>query len=164
MLSKSGMESEQWWAAVQGIVDASYATPWLHWIFVVHKTVVIFSLLTSALMPSRKGILSLDWNFWPRFFREFRKSSKMCKMNHFRLFCRLCLVVFLTLTMARRFYAAPPAPQSESATFLLYICIVYRGSLVTALIKLVSCCKHLKDRSVIVNFICVSYRVEGFFR
>jgi len=29
-------------------------------------------------------------------FRDFRKSLKMCKMNHFSLFCKSCLILFLT--------------------------------------------------------------------
>jgi len=32
----------------------------------------------------------------------------MWKMNHFSLFCKSYLVLFLTLLMAPRFYAAPP--------------------------------------------------------
>jgi len=42
------------------------------------------------------------------FFRNFRKSLKMCKMNHLTLFYKSCSVAFLTFIMALRFYAAPP--------------------------------------------------------
>ena len=41
-------------------------------------------------------------------YRDFRKGLKISKMNNFSLFCKLCLVLFLTLIMALRFYAAPP--------------------------------------------------------
>jgi len=40
-------------------------------------------------------------------FRDFLKGLKMSKMKHFSIFCKLCLVLFLTLIMALRFYAAP---------------------------------------------------------
>ena len=51
-------------------------------------------------------------DFVPRFelltlFRDFRKSLKMCKINHFSLFCKSRLVLFLTFIMALRFYATP---------------------------------------------------------
>jgi len=39
--------------------------------------------------------------------RDFRKSLKMRKMNHFSLFCKSCLVVFLTILTALWFYAVP---------------------------------------------------------
>jgi len=41
-------------------------------------------------------------------FRDFRKSLQMSKMNHLSLFCKSCLVLFLTLIMALRFYVAWP--------------------------------------------------------
>jgi len=40
-------------------------------------------------------------------FKDIRKSSKMCKMDHFSLFCKACLAMFLTFVMALRLYALP---------------------------------------------------------
>jgi len=67
-----------------------------------------------CVLAHRSGSSALTFrNFVPRLerltvFRDFRKSLKMCKMNHFSLFCKSCSVLFLTLTMALRLYAAPP--------------------------------------------------------
>jgi len=41
------------------------------------------------------------------FFRDFRKSMKMCKMKFFSLFWKSYLVLFLTFIIALRFYVAP---------------------------------------------------------
>jgi len=78
-------------------------------------TVVIYPKLCDTgweyrAVLSLLGILSLDWNFWPfqGFFRDFRKSMKMSKMNYLSLFCKSYFVVFLTFIMALRFYAALP--------------------------------------------------------
>jgi len=39
------------------------------------------------------------------------KKCVNCEMNHFSLFCKPCLVLFSTLIIALRFYAAPVAPH-----------------------------------------------------
>ena len=45
---------------------------------------------------------------WKDFLGIFGKVWKCAKMNHFIIFCKSCLVKFLTLIMALRLYAAPP--------------------------------------------------------
>jgi len=59
------------------------------------KANILASALTFRDFVSRLELFNL--------FRDFRKSLKMCKMNHFSLYCKSCLVLFLTLIMVLRF-------------------------------------------------------------
>jgi len=64
----------------------------------------------------------------------------MYKINHFSLFCKSCLVEFLTLLMAFRFYAVPPQIFRFKKMKNRHILVLFLEFLKCSEPNLTSCC------------------------